>query len=136
MKKLIVLFIFHLGIIGCTGINKYYSKKYSSTIGNYKILKISKIKGLGEDQGLIYGKIVDYHHKEGVSYANVYEDYSKTKTKTNDEGNFQFRLPKGKRKIVFEFLGFKTFNTNEIKLDQRQGIKLIIVVKRDIPPMH
>lgn len=44
----------------------------------------------------------------GLGYATIYIRNIETGTTTNDEGEFNFKLPPGKYDIVFQYLGYET----------------------------
>lgn len=86
------------------------------------ILKAQGIKGTVSD-----------NNDQPVAYANIYVPELKTGTTSNINGQFELQLPKGKWKILFQYIGYQTvdrefdiqneFQTVQITL-QPQNVQL------------
>ncbi|UPL49395.1 DUF5686 and carboxypeptidase regulatory-like domain-containing protein [Hymenobacter sublimis] len=56
--------------------------------------------------GIVRGRITDAKG-EGLAFANVAVRASTTSTASNEQGNYQLRLPAGRYELVFQYVGFK-----------------------------
>jgi len=54
---------------------------------------------------------------EAISFANIYIPELSTGTTSNVEGRYELKLPEGKRKVLFQYLGFQT-ETVELNIDK------------------
>jgi len=62
--------------------------------------------GTLENQGIIYGTIVDKDRNEPLPGANIFALGTKLGAASNHRGEFQFTVPPGKYTIIGQFLGF------------------------------
>ena len=55
----------------------------------------------------IHGRIADTHNQP-VPFANIYIPQISTGTTSNIDGNYKLKLPEGKYKVLFQYLGYQT----------------------------
>jgi hypothetical protein len=75
---------------------------------------------LSAQTGGISGKVT---RSDGapLSFASIFVQETGTGTTTNEEGQYEIRLPKGNYQLVFQFLGYKTV-TKPIAVGSRIGL--------------
>ncbi|WP_139924767.1 DUF5686 and carboxypeptidase regulatory-like domain-containing protein [Hymenobacter sp. DG01] len=80
--------------------NKYLMQRY------FLILLLLLAAAAPATAGIIRGRITD-NKGEGLAFANVAVRTTTTSTASNEQGNYQLRLPAGRYELVFQYVGFK-----------------------------
>lgn len=97
-----------------------------------EILSLLLISQTSFSQVLI-GRITN-KKKEPLPFANIYCRDINIGTTSNLNGEFIFKLPKGERKIIISYIGYKS-DTVSVKLAQDEKIKIEIVLKETVKEM-
>lgn len=77
----------------------------------------------------IFGKITNAQDQP-VSFANIYIPQLSTGTTSNIDGNYELKLPEGKWKVLFQYLGFQT-QTKELNIEKSIQEININLIKQD-----
>lgn len=95
----------------------FYSKKLLLSWGALFLLSLNV---LAQNSGILKGQIVDSQTAEPMSFASV-KIFQNQKLITgnisNDKGDFEFTLPKGKYTFEIEFVGYRKYTSSEIELN-------------------
>ena len=83
----------------------------------------------------IRGRITN-EQGEVVAFANIFIPQLSTGTTSNKDGNYELKLPEGKHKVLYQYLGFQT-QTIEISIEKSfQQIDIQLIVQNyQIPEM-
>ena len=66
---------------------------------------------------------------EPIPYANIYIPQLSTGTTSNIDGNYELKLPEGKWKVLFQYLGYKT-ETRELSVGAKfQEVNVVLVTQ-------
>ncbi|UOQ66693.1 DUF5686 and carboxypeptidase regulatory-like domain-containing protein [Hymenobacter volaticus] len=57
--------------------------------------------------GVVRGRVTDAQGGAALAFANVAVRATTTSTATNEQGNYQLRLPAGQYELVFQYVGYK-----------------------------
>ncbi|MBD2713835.1 carboxypeptidase-like regulatory domain-containing protein [Microvirga sp. STR05] len=72
----------------------------------YLLLLFFLINTLAAQAGIIKGRVTD-PQGAGLAFANVAVRTTTTSTATNEQGNYQLRLPAGSYELVYQYVGYK-----------------------------